>query len=550
MNPRGGDAHRNNILHFSQLAQPMRGKEGVMRGKLRKGLCIIVGVLAVLAVLGGVGHAQGQKKTLVVALNQDPDILDPTLSRTYVGRIVYEHMCEKLYEIDEHLRIFPQLAAALPTFSDGGKTVTIKLRPGVKFNDGTPMNAEAVRYSLDRHLTMKGSSRRSELELVTAIEVVDPLTVRLHLKAPFSPLLATLADRAGMPVSPTQANKLGEKFGTSPVCVGPWAFAERVPQDRIVLEKSKHYFDPSQAKFERIVFRIIPDDNVRLANLRSGDIDIMQLVGPTDAASVKKEGRFEMARVTGLHYQSITINLHNRHGKNTPPVDLGTPLANDPRVREALELSIDREALNQVAWDGEYTTDCTPLSPVSPFYDKGRRCPTRDISKAKKLLADAGLAGGYSFELTIVNDPQQRRVGEVIQGMAKEAGFDISLRPSEFASALKDDDDGKLQAFLIGWSGRVDPDGNIHQFHTCGGSLNTTGACDEAIDALLNKAREVSDQAQRAALYKEAIDKMVLGRRNLIYLYHQNYIAAFPKNLKNYKAVPDGLIRLKGTSWN
>jgi peptide/nickel transport system substrate-binding protein len=519
-----------------------------MRRIMIKTLCLMMGVLVALALEAGA--AQSQKTTLVVALNQDPDILDPSLSRTYVGRIIYEHMCEKLYEIDENLKIFPQLAAEMPIFSDGGKTVTIKLRRGVNFNDGTPMNAEAVRYSLDRHLTMKGSSRRSELELVTAIEVVDPLTVRLRLKAPFSPILATLADRAGMPVSPTQANKLGDKFGTAPICVGPWTMVERIPQDRIVLEKSQHYFDQGQAKFERIAFRIIPDDNVRLANLRSGDIDMMHLVAPTDAASLRKEGRFEVASVTGLHYQSLTINLHNKNGKNTPAVDLGTPLANDPRVREALDLSIDREALNQVAWDGQYTPGCTPISPVSPFYDKGRKCPTRDVVKAKKLLADAGLAGGYSFELTIVNDPQQRRLGEVIQGMAKEAGFNISLRPSEFASALKDDDDGKLQVFLVGWSGRVDPDGNIHQFHTCAGSLNTTGACDQAIDALLNKVREVSDQAQRAALYKEAIDKMVLGRRNLLYLYHQNYLVAYPKNLKNYKAVPDGLIRLKGTSWN
>ena len=519
-----------------------------MHRVVMKGVCIAVGLLVALTLQAGA--AQSQKTTLVVALNQDPDILDPSLSRTYVGRIIYEHMCEKLYEIDENLKIFPQLAAEMPTFADGGKTVTIKLRRGVQFNDGTPMNAEAVRYSLDRHLNMKGSGRRSELELVTAIEVVDPLTVRLRLKAPFSPLVATLADRAGMPVSPTQAKKLDEKFGTAPVCVGPWTMVERVPQDRIVLEKSKYYFEPGSAKFDRLVFRIIPDDNVRLANLRSGDIDVMHLVAPTDAVSLRKEGRFVVSSVTGLAYQSITINLHNKNGKNTPPVDLGTPLANDPRVREALDLSIDREALNQVAWDGQYTPGCTPISPVSPFYDKSRKCPTRDVAKAKQLLAAAGLAGGYGFEMTIVNDPQQRRVGEVIQGMAKEAGFDISLRPSEFASALKDDDAGNLRVFLIGWSGRVDPDGNIHQFHTCGGSLNTTGACDEAIDALLNKAREATDLTQRAALYKEAIDKMVLGRRNLIYLYHQNYIVAYPKNLKNYKAVPDGLIRIKGTSWN
>ncbi|HXJ78874.1 MAG TPA: ABC transporter substrate-binding protein, partial [Candidatus Methylomirabilis sp.] len=215
-----------------------------------------------------------------------------------------------------------------------------------------------------------------------------------------------------------------------------------------------------------------------------------------------------------------------------------------------LDLSIDRDALNQVAWEGQYTPGCTPIAPVSPFYDKTHKCPTRDVAKAKKLLAEAGLGSGYSFELTIVNDPQQRRVGEVIQGMAKDAGFTITLRPAEFASALNEDDAGKLAAFLIGWSGRVDPDANIHQFQTCGGSLNTTRSCDENIDALLNKAREVTDQAQRAALYREAIEKIAGQRRNVIYLYHTNYIVAFPKNLKGYVAVPDGLIRLKGTSWN
>src|SRR6266403_4390978 len=245
--------------------------------RIFKGLALLVGALAALAVTDA---AHAQKKTLVVALNQDPDILDPTLARTYVGRIIFSQMCEKLYEIDENLRIFPQLAADLPTVGDGGKTITIKLRPGVKFNDGTPMSAEAVRFSLDRHLNMKGSNRRSELESVNSIEVVDPLTVRLKLKTPFSPLVAILADRSGMPVSPTAANKLGDKFGTAPVCVGPWQLVERIAQDRIVLERSPHYFDPGQAKFDKIVFRIIPDDNVRLANLRSGDIDVMHMVSP------------------------------------------------------------------------------------------------------------------------------------------------------------------------------------------------------------------------------------------------------------------------------
>ena len=116
----------------------------------RRRKTLYASVIAVL-LLALAPPAHAQKKTLVVALNQDPDILDPTLARTYVGRIVFQHMCEKLYDIDEKLNIAPQLAAAMPAVSDGGKTVTIKLRSGVKFNDGTPMNAEAVKFSLDRH---------------------------------------------------------------------------------------------------------------------------------------------------------------------------------------------------------------------------------------------------------------------------------------------------------------------------------------------------------------------------------------------------------------
>jgi peptide/nickel transport system substrate-binding protein len=506
---------------------------------------LVAGAL-LLTLLPGVAHAQ--KKTLTIALNQDPDALDPTLSRTYVGRIIFAQICEKLYEIDEKLNIAPQLAAALPAVSDGGKTVTIKLRSGVKFNDGTPFTAEAMKISLDRHREMKGSNRRSELDSVNAVEVVDPLTIRLRLKAPFSPLTAQLADRAGMPMSPAALEKLGEKFGTAPVCVGPWQFVERVPQDRIVVERSPHYFDKSAARFDRVVFRIIADDNVRVANLRSGDIDVMHQVAPSDASSLRKEGRFEVSSVTGLGYNQITINLHNKTGKTQPPGNLGTPLANDPRVREALELSIDREALNQVAWEGQYTVGCGPISPNSVFFDKTRKCVTRDVAKAKKLLADAG-AANYAFEMVVVNDPQQRRVGEVIQGMARDAGFNIALKPQEFASALKDDDDGKMTSFLIGWSGRVDPDGNIHQGQSCGGSLNATLACDEKVDALLNKAREITDIGQRRALYREAID-LIGARRNTIYLYHPNYLVAFPKNFRGYKAVPDGLIRVKGTSWN
>src|SRR5947208_9607125 len=145
--------HARHRAHRNREESPMR--------RMRPALSLVTAALALLVLHAGPAHAQ--KKTLVVALNQDPDLLDPTLARTYVGRIVFSHICEKLYEIDEGLRISPQLAAALPVIADGGRTVSIKLRSGVKFNDGPPMDAEAVKFSLDRHRTLKGSNRASEL---------------------------------------------------------------------------------------------------------------------------------------------------------------------------------------------------------------------------------------------------------------------------------------------------------------------------------------------------------------------------------------------------
>src|SRR5215831_16322752 len=140
--------------------------------------------LSALFIVAACAAAQAQS-TLRIGLAEDPDVLDPTLARTYVGRIVFASICDKLFDIDEKLNIVPQLALSHETSADG-KAVTIKLRPGVKFHDGEPFNAEAAKYSLERHLNMKGSFRKPEIGSVDKVEVVDPLTIKLHLKTPFS----------------------------------------------------------------------------------------------------------------------------------------------------------------------------------------------------------------------------------------------------------------------------------------------------------------------------------------------------------------------------
>src|SRR4051795_12090112 len=155
----------------------------------------IAGMTSAL-VLSLAATAQAQT-TLRIGLAEDADILDPTMARTYVGRIVFAAVCDKLFDIDDKLSIVPQLALSHETSADG-KEVTIKLRPGVKFHDGEPFDAEAAKFSLERHLTFPGSFRKPELGAVDHVEVIDPLTIKLILKSPFAPLIAQLADRAGM----------------------------------------------------------------------------------------------------------------------------------------------------------------------------------------------------------------------------------------------------------------------------------------------------------------------------------------------------------------
>jgi peptide/nickel transport system substrate-binding protein len=167
------------------------------------------------------------QSTLRIGLAEDPDILDPSLGRTYVGRIVFAAFCDKLFDIDEKLNIVPQLALSHETSADG-KEVTIKLRPGVKFQDGEPFNAEAAKFSLDRHLTMQGSFRKPELAALDHVDVVDPLTIKLALKTPYSPLIAQLTDRAGMMVSPKAAKEQGDKFGLHPVLISSSSACNRI----------------------------------------------------------------------------------------------------------------------------------------------------------------------------------------------------------------------------------------------------------------------------------------------------------------------------------
>ena len=491
------------------------------------------GIAAALA-LTCAGTALAQS-TLRIGLAEDPDVLDPTMARTYVGRIVFASICDKLFDIDDKLAIVPQLALGQETSADG-KTVTIKLRPGVKFHDGEPFDAEAAKFSLERHLTAQGSFRRAEIAQIDKVDVVDPTTIRLSLKTPFAPLMAQLTDRAGMMVSPKAAKALGDKFGTAPVCAGPYKFVERVAQDRIVVERFADYWDKGRVTIDRIVYRPIQDSTVRLANLKSGQLDLLERLLATDVAEVRKDSRLRLATGTELGYQGITMNVANGEKANGP-------LGKDVRVRRALELAIDRDAINQVVFNGLQTVNNQWVSPTNPYYQPKFPTPKRDLARARALIKEAGVATPIVLDFMVPNNPETRAVAEVMQSMAAEAGFDLKLRVTEFATSLNEAEKGNFQLYMLAWSGRTDPDGNIYSFASCKGPLNYGKYCDAGLDGLLEKARSVTATAERKAIYEQAAAKWI-NEGSVLYLYHRALLFAHGTKLEGFKVMPDGLIRV------
>lgn len=474
--------------------------------------------------------------TLRIGLAEDPDILDPTMARTYVGRIVFASFCDKLFDIDEKLNIVPQLALSHATSADG-KEVTIKLRPGVKFHDGEEFNAEAAKYSIDRHLTLPGSFRKPELASVDRVEVVDPLTIKLVLKAPFSPLIAQLTDRAGMMVSPKAAKEAGDKFGLRPVCAGPYKFVERVQQDRMVFEKFADYWNKDNIFIDRIVFLPIVDATVRLANLKSGGLDLIERVLATDIKDVRGDSRLKLSTAIELGYQGITLNIGKDKAKG--------PVSQSAKVRQALDLSIDREAINQVVFNGEFKPGNQWVNPDHPYYQKTLPIRGRDVAKAKALLKEAGVSPPVTVDFMVPKGAETEAVAQVVQSMTAETGFDMKIRVTEFATSLKQAEAGEYQAFMLAWSGRIDPDGNSYVFLKTGAPQNYSAWSNAEADKALDDARLVTDLAQRKAIY-EKLAKAALEDEPLLYIYHRRILIAHTTKLDGYKQMPDGLVRVVG----
>ncbi len=502
-------------------------------------LLAVVMAAGVLATASAQGGRRGG--TLRVGLDADPPNLDPHRSTAAVDRQVYQNLYDKLMDTDDSLTIIPMLASSW-TISKDGKTVTLKLRQGVKFHDGTPLNAEAVRYNIERMQDPKfPSARRSEVRPIQKVAVTDPYTVQLSLEKPYSPLLYVLTDRAGMIVSPAAAQKEGINFALHPVGTGPFSFVEKIPQDHTTLQRNPEYWNKGEPYLDRIIYRPFPDDSARVANVKSGDIDIINIVPLPQAKQLEQDAakpgaRFRLLEHGAFAWNGIYLNV------TKPPFD-------NKLLRQAFNATIDRNVIANTVLQGAVYPAFSFFPNGTPAHDPSWKIPPRNVALAKEKLQAAGHAGGFSFTLLAVPGQTAQAVAQAVQSMAAEAGIQVRIQIVEFGTQLTMMDQLQHQAGLLGWSGRPDPDFDIYPFMTEGGigSFNDSGYVNPKVQQLLDAARLLNDMAQRRRAYSE-VTKILADDMPYVWLYFPKEYKLASTRLQGFIHVPDGMMRLRTVS--
>jgi len=480
-------------------------------------------------------HAAG---TLRFGLDFDLDTLDPARSGSYIERAVNASRCDQLLNVDPGLNIVPELATGWE-WSDDHLALTLHLREGVQFQDGAAMDAEAVRANLDRYRNAPYSFRRGELKPIVGEDVVDAHTLRIRLSTPYTPLLALLANRSGTMLSPRILEQPTEAIAAHPVCAGPFTLLERVAQDHITLQRFPGYWNAAAVSLDRVEFRIMPDSTVRLLNLQSGQLDIANRLAATDVPAVEADRRLRVMKSPSIGFEMLSFNL--AHG---PAAD--TSFAHDVRIRQAFAKAIDRDGINQAVFEGRFIPSNQTEAPGSRYWDPAHPIPPRDLPGAKALLAAAGVPHP-KLTLSVVNSPTDVQVGEVIQSMTAEAGFDVQLQKGESVSQTDAATRGDYEAYLVIWSGRPDPDGNTSIWLRCGAPLNWTGWCSPALDAALDRGAAAADEAARRDAYHQAAD-IWMAAVPYLPVYHLTWFWGLSDKVSGFTPRPDGLVRPIGLS--
>src|SRR5438270_3013320 len=482
--------------------------------------------------------------SITFALENDVIDFDPMRSRAFVDRNVHYQIYDSLVRVDSSGKIIPWLAEKWDTSGDG-RQVTFSLQKDVKYHDGTPFDAESVKWNIDRYRTAQGSARSGELAPIESVDVVDPATVRFNLKTPFSPLLSLLVDRAGMMLSRKAVEAGGDDFTRKAfkAGTGPFVLTEAVKDDHMTLEKNPDWWGKDSAGnklplLDKIIVRPITNSDVRLTNLKTGDAQIANNIAGKDVAGLKNDS--SLAYMEKPAYSWLSVLPNRKPGF----------MFEEGRYVKAVSMAIDRQEILDKVYFGIGSVGYGTIAPSHFAYDASfKPFEKPDPEGAKRLVQEVG-KGPLSFELLISSgDPLLVQRAQLIQAQLKKADIDAQISQLEFAQVLKAQSDHTFSGMTdIGWSGRIDPDGNTYDQLYTGRPNNDSSYSNPDVDTLLDQQRGTSDEAQRRdALRKAEQIYAVDDPARAWYRFGVAQIAA-ASAVQGLEVYPDQIIRFQNVS--
>jgi ABC-type transport system substrate-binding protein len=486
---------------------------------------------ALLAMAFAAAQAQQPKTggTLVYATGTDVQTLDPQFVTDVPTSRIVMHIHETLVKPDEQGSIQGALATAWST-SDDKLTWTFKLRQGVKFHDGTPFNAAAVKATFDRiRDAATASPRRSALAAITDIKVVDDFTIALVTKEPFAPLLAQISAYNLAIMSPTQIQKAGPKYREQPAGTGPFKLKAWQPGERITLARNDDYWG-DKPKLDALETRVVPEDSARVLLLLSGEADVIASVPTVMLKRLESSSAVKVIKKTG--FRTIYVGLNN----SLPPF-------NDRRVREAVAHAIDVNGLQRGVLSGVGKLGGGFESPV---IGGAKEIPPRafDPAKAKKLLAEAGHPNGFetSFYVPTGRYLMDRQLGEAIQAQLAAVGIKVKIESPEWGAFVAVTDQKKAPMFLMGkGSPTGDLDFTLTLTAMSNGRMNNFALNNPEIDKLILEQRAAVEPARRRELLARAQD-LIFQDVPAVVLFYEDQLFATRANVHGVAIYPNEFV--------
>ncbi|GAB4177158.1 MAG: ABC transporter substrate-binding protein [Thalassobaculales bacterium] len=491
---------------------------------------------AFLAAGPGPAAAQGQQPqlggTLTVAFASDTKTLDPTFSVNFSERQPLYLLYNTLVALKPDLTMAPELAERWEISGDGLR-LTLHLRRGVKFHDGTDFDAQAVKFNLDRRMDAAvGSPQRAQLgAIIASVEAPDASTVVINMKQPSPSLLGMLAQREGFMASPAAIGRFGKDFATNPVGTGPFTLKEWTPGQRIVVEKNRAYWEAGKPYLDSVVFADITNTVVGVQRLITGEADYASALSPIDIRQIENRREIKLdpsavGRWYGLQWQV-----------DKPPFD-------NAKLRQAIAHAIDRKRIVDIVMNGRAPVAEGLTPPALWWHDPTLRGPAHDPARARALLAEAGYPNGLQLTLSNPQINLLQQMNQLVQEQLKAIGIDVRLEPVAQSDWYPRLVQGAINFSPIRWSQRPDPDGLFTILLQSNGFANSTKYKNPELDALLAQARNATSVEARKALYS-AVERKMIEDLPYVSLFFSAEYAAMRSNVMNHVWIGDEIPRFR-----